>query len=45
MKFILTCTKTGRYWRCHDHAHADRLALRFGIKDYEVESVETHNNH
>ncbi|KPQ06167.1 MAG: hypothetical protein HLUCCA12_12005 [Rhodobacteraceae bacterium HLUCCA12] len=33
---ILTCLKTGRWWRCRDHAHADRLARLKGVVDYEV---------
>ena len=33
---ILTCLKTGRWWRCHDNAHARRIARDHGLVDYEV---------
>lgn len=33
---ILTCLKTGRWWRCRDYAHGDRLARMNGLVDYEV---------
>lgn len=41
MNFMLICTKTGRHWPCFDHAHGDRMARNKGLKDYEINPVET----
>ena len=40
MKYLLTCTKTGCFWPCFDHRHGDKLALKYGLKDYEINPTE-----
>jgi len=34
---ILTCIKTGRWWRCVNEARAEVRARLLGLKDYTVE--------
>lgn len=34
--WILTCTKTGKFWVCHSEAHASKRARDLGLKDYEI---------
>lgn len=36
---ILTCTKTGRWWRTTSYRDAMRKARAFGLKDFDI--VET----
>jgi hypothetical protein len=34
---ILSCVKTGRYWRCANEAEAMKKARALGLVDYEIE--------
>lgn len=39
VRYILTCTKTGRYWTHCSEGMARRAALTLGLKDYEIQKV------
>lgn len=34
---ILSCIKTGRFWRCADTTEAMKKARALGLVDYEIE--------
>lgn len=39
-RFILTCCKTGRFWRYGSEGQCRRAALTFGLADYTIEKEE-----
>lgn len=36
--WLLTCHKTGRYWRCHSERACYRKAMMVGLVDYDFEN-------
>lgn len=37
--FVLTCSKTGRWWRHKTEGLARRAAMHLGLTDYEISEV------
>lgn len=39
VQYILTCDKTGRYWKYSTLNQAERAARHLGLKDYTITEI------